>query len=431
MRHSLAPFINPYCGEKEPTMKYIVNNQIVLSKPLEGPLAAHIASFAQSASDQGYGVDAVYRRVLLASCFSRWLEQKAVQLPGVSSSHVASFLQDRARRIRLARGDSAALKQFLAFLHQRGIIPAEKAQPCQPTPVSEYAQGFERHLRDGRALADATIVNYLPFVRNFLTDCFGDGPVTLPCLCADEVVKFIQRQVPRLNQKRAKLLTTALRSFLKYALYQGDITLDLAAAVPSVANWTMTSIPRAIPDDQVRQLLASIDRNTSIGRRDYAILLILARLGLRSSEVAFLNLDDIDWKKGCLSVCGKSHRRIELPLPKEVGEAIVAYLQNGRPRCTSRRVFLRGKAPIRGFISNAAIGSIVQHTLKRAGIIAPTNGAHQFRHALATQMLRHGASLTEIGEILGHRSPETTKIYIKVDLQALRPLALPWPGVKQ
>ena len=193
----------------------------------------------------------------------------------------------------------------------------------------------------------------------------------------------------------------------------------------------MTSIPRAIPVDQVRQLLASINRDTCIGRRDYAIFLLLARLGLRSSEVAFLNLDDIDWKTGCLSVCGKSGRRIELPLPKEVGEAIAEYLQNGRPRCTSRRVFLRGKAPIRGFISQTAIGSLVRHTLKRAGIVAPTNGAHQFRHALATQMLRHGASLTEIGEVLGHRSPETTKIYIKVDFEALRPLALPWPGVKQ
>ena len=190
----------------------------------------------------------------------------------------------------------------------------------------------------------------------------------------------------------------------------------------------MPSIPRAIGADQVRQLLASIDRCTPIGRRDYAILLLLARLGLRSSEVAFLNLDDIDWKAGRLSVRGKNRRQLELPLPPDVGKAIVAYLQHGRPHSTSRRVFLRGKAPIRGLLGQSAIGSLVRHALERAGIVAPTKGAHQFRHGLATQMLRHGASLTEIGEVLGHCSPQTTKIYTKVDLKALRTLALPWPG---
>jgi len=190
----------------------------------------------------------------------------------------------------------------------------------------------------------------------------------------------------------------------------------------------MTSIPRAIPADQVPQLLTSINRHTAIGRRDYAILLLLARLGLRSCEVAFLDLDDIDWKAGRFSVRGKSGRRTELPLPNDVGKAIVEYLQHGRPQSTSRRVFLRGKAPIRGFLGQSAIGSLVRHALKRAGIHAPTMGAHQFRHALAVHMLRQGASLAEIGEVLGHRNPQTTTIYAKVDLDALRKLALPWPG---
>jgi site-specific recombinase XerD len=223
-------------------------------------------------------------------------------------------------------------------------------------------------------------------------------------------------------------MTTALRSFLQYARYRGDLTLDLAAAIPAVANWSMTSIPRAIPVDQVRTLLASVDRSTALGRRDYAILLLLARLGLRSSEVVFLELDDIDWTAGSLSVCGKSGRRVELPLPVDVGEAIAAYLQNGRPHSSNRRVFLRHKAPVRGFLSQCAIGSVVHHAIERAGVQAPTHGAHQFRHALATQMLHGGASLIEIGELLGHRSPETTKIYTKVDVDALRALALPWPG---
>jgi site-specific recombinase XerD len=223
-------------------------------------------------------------------------------------------------------------------------------------------------------------------------------------------------------------MTTALRSFLHYARYRGEVTLDLAAAVPIVANWSITSIPRAISSDHVRQLLASIDRRTAVGRRDYAVLLLLARLGLRASEVAFLEIDDIDWNTGRLYVRSKGAQRLELPLPTEVGKAIAAYLRRGRPYSTSRRVFLRAKAPIRGFRGPGGIGSIVRHSLERAGIRAPTTGAHQFRHGLATEMLRQGASLSEIGELLGHRHPQTTKIYAKVDIEALRRLALPWPG---
>jgi len=253
-------------------------------------------------------------------------------------------------------------------------------------------------------------------------------PIRLARLNAGDVVRFVQRQAPRLHLKRAKLLTTALRSFLRYARYRGEVALDLAAAVPIVANWSMSSIPRAIGAEQIRQLLASIDRRTAIGRRDYAILLLLARLGLRSGEVAFLELDDIDWDAGQVSVRGKGGQRTGLPLPADAGAAIAAYLHHGRPPSTSRRVFLRSKAPVRGFLSQCAIGSIIRHSLQRAGIQAPTTGAHQFRHALATQMLRGGASLSEIGEVLRHRSLQTTTIYAKVDLNALRPLALPWPG---
>jgi len=296
------------------------------------------------------------------------------------------------------------------------------------TSAERYAQAYEQYLREARALAGATIVNYVPFIRDFLEDRFGHGRVRLPRLCAGDVVRFVQRQASRLHLRRAKLMTSALRSFLHYARYLGEVTLDLAAAVPIVANWSITSIPRAISSDHVRQLLASIDRRTAVWRRDYAVLLLLARLGLRASEVAFLELDDIDWKTGRLHVRSKGAQRLELPLPTEVGKAIVAYLRHGRPLSTSRRVFLRAKAPIRGFRGACGVGSIVRHSLKRAGIHAPTTGAHQFRHGLASEMLRQGASLSEIGELLGHRHPQTTKIYAKVDIKALRTLALPWPG---
>jgi len=395
-------------------VKCVINNQVVLSRAPEGPLAFYISSFAKSVSVQGYSLYSIHRQILLAACFSRWLKQKGIGVRSICSDHPTRYLRYRARHVRPCRGDPAALKHLIDFLHREGVIPAEKIAARRMTPAERCAQAYEQYLCEARALVRATIVNYVPFIRDFLKDCFGDGRVRLSRLCADNVVRFVQRQAPRLHLKRAKLMTTALRSFLLYVRYRGEVTLDLAAAVPVVADWSMTSIPRAISADHVRQLLASIDRRTAIGRRDYAILLLLARLGLRSGEVAFLELDDIDWNAGQVSVRGK---RNELPLPTEVGKAI-----------TSRRAFLRAKAPIRGFRGASGVGSIVRHSLKRAGIDAPTTGAHQFRHGLATKLLRQGASLSEIGELLGHRYPQTTKIYTKVDIKALRTLALPWPG---
>jgi site-specific recombinase XerD len=337
-------------------------------------------------------------------------------------------LRDHALSARIRWGDAAALRHVIDFLRREGVIPCEKASARRLTPAEHCVEAYEQYLRETRGLAEATIINYVPFIQDFLDNCFGDGALTLSRLCSGNVVGFVQRQVPRLHLKRAKLMTTALRSFLRYVRYRGDITLDLAAAVPVVANWSMTSIPRAIAADQVDQLLVSIDRGTATGRRDYAILLLLARLGLRSGEVVSLELDDIDWNAGQLSVHGKTGQRSALPLPAEVGKAIAAYLRRGRPNSTSRRVFLRAKAPICGFRGPCGVGCIVRHSLQRAGINAPTMGAHQFRHGLATEMLRQGASLGEIGELLGHRHPQSTKIYTKVDLKALRALALPWPG---
>jgi site-specific recombinase XerD len=242
------------------------------------------------------------------------------------------------------------------------------------------------------------------------------------------VVLFVQQQACRVHRKVAKLATTALRSFLRFARYRDYISADLAAAVPTVASWSMTSIPRSIEPDYVRRILAQCDRQSAVGCRDYAILLLLARLGLRAGEVAFLKLEDIDWKTGCLTVGSKGSNRSALPLPVEVGEAIATYLQEARPTSESRFVFLRTKAPIREFRSQVAILSVVRHALARAGIDSPRKGAHQFRHALACELLQQGASLPEIGQILRHRSPQTTAIYAKVDLASLCTLALPWPG---
>ena len=213
------------------------------------------------------------------------------------------------------------------------------------TPVQRLLDDYAAYLRQERALAPPTLVYYLRFVRCFLTERFGSGRLRLSLLRATDVVLFVQRQVDRLSPKVAKLVTTALRSFLQYARYRGYITTDLAAAVPTVANWSMASIPRSIAPDHVQRVLAHCNRHSAVGCRDYAILLLLARLGLRASEIAFLKLEDIDWDTGCLNVRGKGGSRVGLPLPVEVGEAIATYLQTGRPASTSRFVFLAREGP--------------------------------------------------------------------------------------
>lgn len=223
-------------------------------------------------------------------------------------------------------------------------------------------------------------------------------------------------------------MVTVLRSFFRFLYQRGHITSDLASAVPSVANWRLSQIPKSLRPDQVERLLASCDRQTPIGRRDYAILLLLARLGLRAGEVVALTLEDLDWETGVFTVHGKGNRREQLPLPEDVGEALVDYLRHSRPPCSSRRVFIRQRAPRQGFSSSAAIDDVVRRALARAGLNPPFKGAHLLRHSLATRMLGSGASLAEIGDILRHCCPETTQIYAKVDLSALRALAPPWPG---
>ena len=409
-------------------MTFVISSQVVLSQAPEGPLAGYIGSFADSLGAMGYAAGSIHRQVQIGACLSRWLGQGAVTPEGITSGHATRYLRYRARRRRPCSGDRAALTHLMVFLRREGVIPAEEVAVHERTSIDRCADAYEAYLREGRALATATIVNYVPFVRDFLRHCFGAKPVELSCLGASDVLGFVRHQAPRLHRKRAKLMTTALRSFLRYARYRGEVDVDLAAAVPVVPNWSMTTIPRAIAPDQIRQLLASIDRRSGTGRRDYAIVLLLARLGLRSGEVASLTLDDVDWKAGQLTVHGKSGRRNELPLPAEVGEAIAAYLQDGRPHSASRFVFLRAKAPVRGFRGASGIGSIVRHALQRGGVDSPSMGAHQFRHGLATEMLRQGASLGEIGDVLGHRQLQTTSIYTKVDIDALRSLALPWPG---
>jgi integrase/recombinase XerD len=410
-------------------MKCFINDDLALSRPPEGPVASYIALFVEWLGDRGYGRVSMRDQVLIAADFSKWLGHKGIELSDIGGDHPGRYLLDRAQRPKL--GDAAALRHLLAFLRTQNAIAEEIEVDHNPSPVERHVQAYERYLQDARALSCQTIINYRPVVRDFLNFRFSDGEVSLAQLRAVDVTDFVQKVISHLNVRRAKIITTALRSFLSYARYCGDITSDLAAAVPIVANWSLSSIPRAIGRDEVTRLLASIDRDTRGGCRDYAMILALARLGFRSSELVTLELDDIDWIAGQIRVRGKNGQRNDLPLPADVGEAIVDYLQKARPRNANRRVFLRDKAPICGFKGPSGFGSVIRRSLRRAGIESPTKGTHQFRHGLASEMLRGGASLGEIGEVLGHRHVQTTAIYAKVDLDALRTLALPWPGEAQ
>jgi site-specific recombinase XerD len=227
---------------------------------------------------------------------------------------------------------------------------------------------------------------------------------------------------------RAQTIVNALRSFFRYLSQRGEIAIDLATAVPTVARWQFSEIPKFLQPEQVKQILESCDRSTRTGKRNYAILLLMSRLGLRAGEIVHMELNDILWEAGEIIVKGKSSRDEKLPLPHDVGQAIATYLRNVRPHCSSRRLFIRMVAPLRGFSSSVNVCTIVRRSLVQAGINTDFKGAHLFRHTLATNMLRGGANIAEIGEILRHQDPNATEIYIKVDFTSLRAIAQPWPG---
>jgi site-specific recombinase XerD len=341
--------------------------------------------------------------------------------------YLRAELNDRTRGQRVARGE---LRQLLRFLRERGLV-AEPVHCTAAWPVDETIMAFATHLREVRGLAERTIEWYGELASAFLRARFGCGPVDLSTLSPDDVVEYVTLQASRMPARRLKLVITALRALLGYGQMRGEVGPGIVAAMPSVASWATTpALPRAISADHARLATASCNPQTAVGRRDRAVLLLLARLGLRSGEVAALLLDDVDWGGGCLHVRGKVRRDEVMPLPPDVGEAMAAYLRGGRPVSEDRHLFLRSRAPIRAFKNSAvAVASIVKHALERAGLDTPHQGAHQFRHALAVGLLAQGASLPEIGEVLRHRSPQVTTVYARVDLLALRALAPAWPGV--
>lgn len=393
-----------------------------------GPLGPYIDRLAVRLSELQYARETARHKIRVVADLSRWLDHRRLDVGSLDDRLIVRFFRGRRGYDPMRCGDMAAVGSVLQLLRDLGVLPES---PQEEGGGSQHSTeiAFEQYLKQERGLSQASLFNTLPFVRRFLVDRFGAaGPISLADVHPPDITQFVLRYAKTMSPGRAKLLVGALRSYFRFLHLRGEIASDFSGAVPTVADWRLSSVPKSIEPQQVERLLKSCDRRTATGRRDFAVLLLLARLGLRGGEVAALTLDDLDWGTGQITVRGKGSRRDRLPIPRDVGEALVAYLRDGRPRCTTRRVFLTSRAPVRELADHGTVGAIVSRCLARAGIPSPHKGTHLLRHSLAVRMLRHGASLAEIGEILRHRRLDTTAIYAKVDMTALKGLAQPWLG---
>ena len=393
----------------------------------QGPLAGYIDSFADLLCEQRFARLTGRFQILVVSDFSRWLERKHLGPETVNEHVIARYLHGHRANALFILKRTPVLNRLHHMLRQMGVVRAAERAPVV-TPREEITGAYRRYLLQERGLSERTVAMALSHAELFLSEQFPNNHFDFTVLSPREVMRFVQRHAGPVSFTTAKQMVVALRGFLRYLLYRGEIHTDLAACIPSVPPRSVSSVPRFLPAGAVHRILKSCDRTTAQGRRDYAILLLLARLGLRGGEVASLNLDDIDWDTGQIAIQGKGGRSSRLPLMADVGKALADYLRHDRPPCSSRRLFLTQRAPLSELSATGSIRSLIVRAMARAGVDYPRKGPHVFRHTLATEMLQRGASLQEIGEVLRHRSPNTTRVYAKVDLTALRKLALRWPG---
>jgi len=392
---------------------------------VSGPLEPYAHGFACELSRQGYSPFTVVDQLRLMAHLSRWLVGEKLDGSRLTPGALERFLAARRGAGYVDYRSPRALVPLLGYLRGLGVAPAPGPAAIEAGAVGVLLERYRRYLTVERGLAVSTVDGYVCLTETFLVGRVGEGGLDLEHLTAGDVSAFVRgwcREGAGGSGKRV----SALRSLLGFLHVQGLISGSLVGAVPSVAYWRLAGLPRALEADQVRRLLASCDRASTAGRRDFAILMLLARLGLRRGEVAAIELDDLDWRAGEMLVRGKGNRHERLPLPVDVGQAVAGYLRPGRPKSAEGRcVFLRLRAPHRA-LSADGVGDVVVAAGRRAGLGAI--GAHRLRHTVASEMLRAGASLPEIGQVLRHRRVSSTAIYAKVDREALRSLARPWPG---
>ena len=393
------------------------------SSPLDvrvsGPLVPFRDGFVEELERRGYMPLSAKNQVWLLAHVSRWMATADLDVEELSEAQGEVFLSERRAAGYAKYLSSRALGPLLGFLRSVEVIP-ELVVVGPVGPEAELVDAYGRWLVEERALAAPTIERCVRTAWLFL------GSIDeVEVLTAADVHRFVGRECSARSVGSAKGLVSEIRSFLRFLFAAGRVSADWSSAVPGVAAWRGAVLPKALTPDAVAALLAGCDRNATAGRRDFAVLVLLSRLGLRAGEVARLTLDDIDWDAGEITVIGKGSRVERLPLPADVGKAMVDYLAHGRRPTADRHVFLTLHAP-HGPMTRDAVKGAVRHGCDRAGI--ERVGPHRLRHTAATDMLRAGAALEEVGQVLRHRSASTTAIYAKCDTEALRSLAMVWPG---
>ena len=389
--------------------------------------APTIQAFADHLAGLDYRAYTVMRLASAARHFCVWLQLSKVAPDEIDDDVVTRFTRHRCcclgrRRSapRIAINFERRVRHFVRFLTKEPTNRRRNAQNDDPR-IDAYLTWIRVH----RGLSESTMHNHVQVLRRVLP-LLGHDPKEYDAQRVRDAVLEISR---RYASSCVKSAASVLRSYLRFLASRRECRPSLDQAVPTMAAWRLSSLPRYLPAEKVEALIASCNRPTPAGIRDRAIILLLARLGLRAGDVLHLRIDDLEWEQGTLRVCGKGRREIRLPLPQDVGDALLAYLNGARPNVVSDRVFLRSLPPFRPFACHNTISKIVDIELARAGITdAPSRGAHLLRHSAATAMLRAGATLETIGTVLRHRSIDTTAHYAKVDILSLRQIAQPWPG---
>jgi len=390
---------------------------------LSGPLACYADGFEKELVGLGYNRRRANSHRDLLADLDGWLDKEGFAAAELTEARVAEFLDARRGRGERDLVTPRGVALLMGHLRALGVTPPASL-PVLDGPCVGLLERYCDYLALEQGLAGRGVVRYVTEVGPFVASVSGADGVDWAAVTPAAVTRFVVAASGGARTPSSNFLA-ALRSFLRFAQLEGWISVPLTQAVPSVPGWSGRSLPCRLEADEVRRLLAGCDRCSTDGRRDFAVLTLLVRLGLRAAEVAGLRLDDIDWRAGEVLVHGKGRREEKLPLPADVGAAVVDYLRHGRPATTSRAVFVRLHVPLRE-LTPIGVSALVYRACERAGVRRVS--AHALRHTAATQMLRAGASLGEVGQALRHRSSTATAIYAKVDHVSLRALARPWPG---
>lgn len=388
-----------------------------------GPLAPYIAGWQEELEGHGYRPSSVASHVRLVAQISEWLEAQELCVADLTPDRIEAFFALRRQRARFRQTSSHSLSGFVRHLQGQGVLPIPA--PVVADGLGRLLRDYRQYLLNERGLVEKAAQRYVQIGREFLKNYVRQDELDVAGIRADAVTQFLRAECSIRKSSTAKSLAVGLRSLLRFLYLEGFIDKPLAQAVPTPGGPSSSGLPKALKAEEWTGLLSSCQRTSAVGRRDYAIVLVLGRLGLRAGEVAGLALEDVCWRVGALRVRGKGGRVDMLPLPDDVGKALAAYVRNGRPRVSTGALFRQALAP-HGPLCATSVTGIVYRACGRAGL-APV-GAHRLRHTAATQMLRAGASLNDIAQVLRHAHVETTALYAKVDRARLVDLARHWPG---